>query len=206
MIFVQKSKEKLRKVKSRMKSFELFSDIIKNNNIKSYDNFHKLIECRDNKIKGDLFEWFTLYLYRVHPLLANTNLEIELYDDISDKLKKNLKLPLKDKGIDILAIINKHKIGIQSKTRRDREKIIPYRTVSTFCGMFGTSKLEKGIFVTDTYNVCKEIKDSDKIKVIDGEWLDKNCNEEFFKNIKRLMQDKKPIYKSKKEKIWVKEK
>ena len=46
------------------------------------------------------------------------------------------------------------------KTSRDREKIIPYKTLSTFCGMFGTSKLEKGVFVTDTYNICKEVEAS----------------------------------------------
>ena len=79
--------------------------------------YHK---CNFNKVKGDIFEYVTKYIF-----LNNGYNEVYLYDEIPNNLKEQLGLPNNDRGIDLIARKDKW-IGIQCKWRSKFSKSIKY--------------------------------------------------------------------------------
>ena len=142
-----------------------------------YDFIKKLTK----KEKGDLFEEFTYYLFRLDPRLKNNLENIWMYKDIPNKILKELSLPAKDKGIDLLAKINGDFYAIQCKFRQDPDTIIPWADLSTFFGLsFGLNdKIAGGFFVTNTNDLCEEVIKSTKVEPIYGNFFD-DLSKNFF--------------------------
>lgn len=152
--------------------------------LNSFDDIYSITENQKKKEKGDLFELFTYYLFKHDPRLNNNLQNIWLYKDIPKKIIDKLKLPAVDKGIDLLAKINDKYYAIQCKFRQDPYETITWSSLSTFFGLsFGiTNKIAGGFFVTNTYNLCQEVIDSDKVVPIYGDYYD-SIPKAFFKNI-----------------------
>ena len=116
-----------------------------------------------------------------------------MYKNIPDSILKSLKFPTNDKGIDMLAQIDNEYYAIQSKFRQDPHVCIPWNELSTFFGLsFGLhDKIKGGFFVTNTYDLCDEVKNSEKIRTLSGDFFDNHLPDNFFENICNIMKEKK---------------
>ena len=155
---------------------------------KIFDDIYDITEDMTKKEKGDILEKITYYLFKLAPMLNNKLEEIFMYEDVPNSLLKKLKLPDKDKGIDLIAKINGEYYAIQSKFRQNPNVSISWAELSTFFGLsFGLhDKIKGGFLVTNTYNLCDEIKKSNKVTPIYGDFFDDNLPENFFENMLRL--------------------
>jgi len=153
--------------------------------LKKFSDIYDITEDMKSKEKGDLFELFTLLLFKLDPRLNNKLSNIWLYHDIPINIIHKLELPSKDKGIDLIAVINDEYYAIQCKFRQNPNMIVNWSELSTFFGLsFGINdKIKKGYFVTNTINMCNEVTKSKKVISISGNYFD-NLNESFFENIK----------------------
>jgi len=137
----------------------------KNNWIKYYYNndIMKTInivedEQLTSKGKGDNFEKYCkCYLETFYP-----NHKTYLYSDIPMKIISKYKLPITDKGLDLIMINSENQIyGVQCKYRSDENSCVPYGEVSTFAGML--NHLDYGIYMSNTKYMCQELHDINKV-------------------------------------------
>ena len=70
--------------------------------INNFDQYYHMVENLTTKQKGDSFEIITYYVFKLSPVLNQNLTHIWLYQDIPQKIKDLLKLPSRDKGIDLL--------------------------------------------------------------------------------------------------------
>lgn len=162
--------------------------------INSFSDLYTIAKDLNKKEKGDLFELLTYYLFKLDPKLNNQLQSIWLYADIPTKIINELNLPIKDKGIDLLAKINDEYYPIQCKFRQDANMVITWAELSTFFGLsFGMNqKVNKGFFVTNTYDLCNEVIKSDKVETIYGDYFDE-LPKNFFNNIRNDLNKKEII-------------
>ena len=161
-----------------------------------FDDCYDLLEDSDKKEKGDFFEHFSKYFFQIHPTHKDKYKNIYLYDNIPPDVLTKLKLPKKDKGIDILLETNdNHFIPVQCKFRSNPQTIINWKELSTFFGLsFGmTKKMDYGIFITNCYDVCDEVNNSENVIVISGNLIHE-LNKSFFENMKNIVKNKKIAY------------
>jgi superfamily II DNA or RNA helicase len=147
--------------------------------IKNINEFNDIIELisqqKTTKQKGDIFEEFTKYIFLLHPFYENEFEHVWLYNDIPDIVIEKLNLPAKDEGIDlVLQSKDKKYYAVQCKYRRNIEGIIPWDQLGTFTGMaFGIANgFHKAFLVTNTLDITKNIKKSDRIISIHGSFFD----------------------------------
>jgi hypothetical protein len=159
--------------------------------LESFDDIYDVTKNMDAKEKGDLFEIVTFYLFKLSPLLNCKLQDIWMYKDIPSEIMKTLKLPKRDKGIDILAKIDNEYYAIQSKFRQDTSVCITWDELSTFFGLtFGLhDRIKGGFFATNTYDMCDQVNDSEKVVSIRGEFFDV-LPDNFFKNICDMIENK----------------
>src|SRR5271170_2510559 len=133
-----------------------------------YEFFNSLKDL-SNKDKGDIFEHLSYYVFKEHPLYNNMFKCAYLQQDIPNGLRKELKLPDKDKGIDMLLLDDNDKYySVQCKYRFDKSTIVPWSEVATFPGLTHACGIKTGIYITNCNDVCEEIKDKDCILNIYG--------------------------------------
>jgi len=167
--------------------YKLLHDTL--NNSDNITDFLKSINSFKNKEKGDILEYLSLIILKEHPYFKKKFKEVYLQKDIPNSINKKLKLPDKDKGIDLLAIDDKDvKYSVQCKYRSDTEKIIPWNELSTFPGLTFTCNINNAIFITNCNDVCKELKTSDKILNIYGTFWD------TYKSNNNLLYKKLQVY------------
>ena len=77
-----------------------YNKIIKT--IISFEDFENKITSFDNKEKGNIFELLTKYLLQTDYRFNFK--KVYLYDEIPDKILKELNFPSNDRGIDLLII------------------------------------------------------------------------------------------------------
>ena len=140
----------------------------------TFKDIYKITKKLTAQEKGDYFEKYTLDLFKNDPRLNNQLEHIWLYKDIPKKHLNKLKLPKRDKGIDLLAIINGNYYSIQCKFRQNPEEVIRWNELATFFGLsFGISTgIHRGILVTNTYNLCQEVINSECVDVIYGDFFE----------------------------------
>ena len=101
-----------------------------------------------------------------------------------------------DRGIDILAHIGGKYVAIQCKYLSDRANSTSWGHVATFfglsCGI--TKKINRAIFMTNSYKLCHEVIVSEEVEAKHGELFDK-LTEDFF--YYACVTDAEPIYKIK---------
>jgi superfamily II DNA or RNA helicase len=158
-----------------------------------FEDIYDYTKNLTKKEKGDLFEEFTYYLFKLDPKLNQNLQNIWLYKDVPNKILKELSLPTKDKGIDLLAEINDNYYAIQCKFRQDPCVIVPWAELSTFFGLsFGlNNKIKGGFLVTNTHDLCDEVINSTKVQPIYGDFVD-SIPKNFFEGIRN--QDNKIKY------------
>ncbi len=163
-------------------------------NINTFNDIYQVTKKLSTNEKGDLFEIITFYTFKLCPLLNNNNITNNwLYDDIPLCIKKELNLPEKDKGIDLLIEIENEYYAIQCKFRQDINTCISWTELSTFFGLsFGmNNKIKGGFFVTNTYDLCQEVINSEKVQPIYGDFFFENLPTNFFRNICAIIKNKK---------------
>jgi superfamily II DNA or RNA helicase len=160
-------------------------------NVNTLTDLYDSMENLDKKQKGDLFETITYYLFKLLPVLNNNLINIWLYKDVPTNILKTMKLPEKDKGIDLLLQNKDGYYAIQCKFRSNPNTCVPWGDLSTFFGLsFGmNNKMKGGFLVTNTYDVCDEVIKSDKVQSIHGEFFD-NLPDNFFSNIRLALEEK----------------
>lgn len=163
------------------------------NKINSYSEFENNISLlKTTKEKGDLFEELSFFILKFHPNYQMFTKNVWLYKDIPYELKKELNLPDKDLGIDLIleSVDNKY-FAIQSKYRTDRNNVISWKELATFFGLsFGINNcFEGGFFITNTFEVHNNVHKSIKITPIYNDFFDE-LNIVFFKNIHEFYGEK----------------
>ena len=68
-----------------------------------FNGMYQIAKPMKNKEKGDIFEIFTYHLFIYDPRLNNGLTKIWMYNDIPKNVLAKLKLPSKDKGIDLFS-------------------------------------------------------------------------------------------------------
>ena len=114
----------------------------------------------------------------------NINLtNIWLYLNIPQRIIKEINLPEKDRGIDLLAIIDNKYYAIQCKFRQDPSITIAWKDLSTFYSNVQVhDKIGSGFLVTNTYDLVEE---SYKSKTISNNKL--NVFPVYFPNVMILL-------------------
>ena len=159
--------------------------LLEKNKILCYDDYDNVLSKLSKNEKGIIHEQLSKYYFKLNYEFD----EIYLYDEISDKLKKKLNLPLNDKGIDCILKDNTgYYYAVQVKWKYNK-KIIPFGELATFPALtFGTSV--KGIMFTNCIGVCKELQ-NDKYLIITYTDLAEKCDKLFFDNVLKLGKNKK---------------
>lgn len=168
--------------------------------VTDFEQFCYTIQDLTAKQKGDMFEFITYYAFKLSPILNQKLIDIWMYKDIPQKIKDKLKLPKRDKGIDLLIELSETQgsayYAIQCKFRQDSNAVVAWNELATFFGLsFGLhDKIRGGFFVTNTYDVCDEVENSTKVTVIDGAFFDDNLPDIFFGNILKCKNNQKIEY------------
>lgn len=165
-----------------MKQLECYSKSL--NKLNRFEDIYNVTSKLDKKEKGDLFELFTLYLFKLDPRLSTNLDKIWLYADIPKSILERLDLPSKDKGIDLLAKINSKYYAIQCKFRQDPGVTVPWSSLGNFFGLsFGMNdKIAGGFLVTNTNDLCNEVMRSKKVVSIYSDYFE-NLPKQFFRSI-----------------------
>lgn len=171
----------------------IFCEIITKNNVNNFNDFHKSLVNLTNEEKGLYFEYFCYLFFKLDPITHENYPNFYFYNQIPIRLKKLTNVPSKDMGIDCLAIDKENKIyTIQVKFRSKINTVIPFNELSTFPALtFGskTKNFYKGIFFSNCYDVCDQLKDNKYIHILFGS-LNEKCDELFWKNVKDYIGDK----------------
>ena len=167
-------------------------DHINTNNITNFLEFHESLKLLDTKTKGDYFEYFCMLYFLIEPYHKQNYKNFYLYTEIPIKIRKELNLPDKDKGIDAIVYdINNNIYAIQVKYRKKIINCIAFGDLATFPALtFGTNikKIYKGIFFTACIDVCDELKNDKFINIVNSSF-DK-CDNLFWKNVREYIGDK----------------
>lgn len=160
-----------------------------------FNDIYEYTEDMGKKEKRDLFEIITYFAFKLSPFLNTDIQNIWLYNSIPKDILTKLNLPSKDKGIDLLLEKNNEYYAIQCKFRQSLETVIKWGELSTFYGLtFGVANgIKCGYFVTNTTNMCDEVKASNKVKVINNTFFRHNLPNNFFINIINLIANKSVI-------------
>jgi predicted helicase len=169
-----------------------FLDHINTNHIRNFLRFHESLKLLDKNTKGNYFEYFCLLYFLLEPYHKQNYKNFYLYTEISSKIKKDLNLPDKDKGIDaIVSDIYNNIYAIQVKYRKKINDCIPFGELATFQALtFGTTvkNIHKGIFFTNCIDVCEELKNDKYINIVNTSF-DK-CDDLFWKNVREYIGNK----------------
>ena len=160
-----------------------FISIITQSN-KFIDVCGELNKIKDNKLRGTYFEWFAKLVLQYDPRYSNFVKKCMLLEELPEKLRTHLEIPVNDIGIDL--IIETHSntyFAVQVKYRKNIDCVINWSVLSTFFGLtFGlTNKFEKGIFFTNTCDTTKYIKGKQNIINILNHSLNDISNNTFTK-------------------------
>jgi len=160
-------------------------------NITNYENFEmKLNNMSDNKYKGDCFELFCKYYFKLTGLYEIKN--FFLFSEIPDRIKQIAEnLPNTDKGIDAIIEWTDGKISaVQCKFRSNIDKIIKWEELSTFAGLtFGVvDGFKNGIFFTNCLDVNEQLKNTKYINITRNDLVEK-CDKKFWNDCRNYIKD-----------------
>ena len=132
----------------------------------SWENFVRHLSKKSEKEKGDLFENLVHAYLQLDPEYATKLRKVWLLNDVPSALRKKLKLPNDDQGIDLIAETNTGEYwAIQCKYREDTARPLPWREISTFTGLaFGVCKnISFGLVCTTTERITRVLTHQDRI-------------------------------------------
>jgi len=173
-----------------------FLDHINDSQVEQFNDFERMMGRLTPGDKGIYFEYFCSLYFELDPITRSNFKKFYLYTDIPQRMKDDIRLPDIDKGIDCIVIDNDDNIyAIQVKYRTDKNIIIPFGELATFPALtYGTMvKVKGGIFLTNCYDVCDELKNDKYTHILYNSLVEK-CNRLFWQNVREYIGDK-PITK-----------
>jgi len=164
------------------------------NQINTYDEFEtKLKQINNNKIKGDYFELFCKYYFKLLEVNRIQYTDYKMLNELTEIEKNELNLPLTDKGIDGILYDNNKIYAIQVKFTSNNNKILNFGKLATFPALtFGcNTNFNKAILFTNSVDMCDELKNDNRYILINNF---KKCNTQFWSNIRNSLNTKELIY------------
>lgn len=164
------------------------------NNITQIEELlEQISRIKDNTVKGTMFEWLGYYILKVHPLYINEFDAVYMYKDIPTKIKNKLKLPDKDKGIDLLCVKGNDYTLVQCKYRTNKSTNVTWDEIGTFLASFKTHGVVNGIYISNCFDVCKELllpENKKSIKLIINSFFE-SVTPEIITSIKQYIDTNK---------------
>jgi superfamily II DNA or RNA helicase len=158
----------------------------------SWDAFRRALAKKSEKEKGDLFEHLVRAYLQLDPEYATKLRKVWLLDEVPSALRKKLKLPGNDQGIDLIAETSTGEFwAIQCKYRENTARPIPWREISTFTGLaFGVCRhISFGLVCSTTERITHVLKHQDRIGFCALDvW--QSLDEEFFARLRKLLGHK----------------
>ena len=169
---------------------------------KTFAEFKKNLAHLSTKEKGDAFELLTKLFLMIEPKYSTTLESVYLYSEIPSSVQQKLNLPLKDHGIDLLAVTHNGEYwSIQCKYREDENIVISHEELSTFGNLSFVICKEAfvfGLVCTTTSRYSKLYEYQNKIGFCTSEiW--NHLDEHFFQKAHSLLTQSKIIVKDLKE-------
>ncbi len=167
-----------RKIIQNSKSFKDLDRILK-----------RLIKIKKTKLAGSIFEHLTKLYLEVSPEYKTKLSKVYLLNEVPTKLKKSLKLPSNDEGIDLIAeTYDKEYWAIQCKYRSNNSDTLKVKgDLATFNNLAFTvcKNISHGIVCATVNRPPKKTKLLSVGYVLLNEWLKLDRNDgELFKQIK----------------------
>jgi len=135
--------------------------------LRSFEELEKRIaKIPENKGKGDAFEQLVKAFLLLDPEYATKISEVWIHHEVPSAVRKKLRLPDSDQGIDLIARTKGGEFwAIQCKYRADSTRPIPWREISTFTGLaFGVCKgISFGLVCSTTERITHVLKQQDNI-------------------------------------------
>lgn len=128
--------------------------------------FTQRLERLPEKEKGDVFEHLVRAFLQLDPEYATKLRKVWLLHEVPSALRKKLRLPAEDQGIDLVAETNTGEFwAIQCKYRGDTARPLPWREISTFTGLaFGVCRhISFGLVCSTTERITRVLKEQDRI-------------------------------------------
>jgi predicted helicase len=158
----------------------------------SWDAFSRALAKKSEKVKGDLFEHLVRAYLLLDPEYATKLRKVWLLDEVPSALRKKLKLPDDDQGIDLITETNAGEYwAIQCKYREDTARPLPWREISTFTGLaFGVCKnISFGLVCSTTERITHVLTHQDRIGFCSLDvW--QGLDKEFFDRLRKLLGHK----------------
>jgi predicted helicase len=132
----------------------------------SWEDFVGRLSRLSEKDKGDVFEHLVRAYLLLDPEYATKLGSVWLLKDVPSALRKKLRLPADDQGIDLIAETNTGEYwAIQCKYREDTVRSVPWREISTFTGLaFGVCRhISFGLVCSTTERITRVLKEQDRI-------------------------------------------
>ena len=168
-------------------------------NCRTWDELQRSWLGFGSKEKGDLFEELVKYYLLLAPEFVCKFKSVWLLKEVPSKVLKDLKLPLTDKGIDLLAETKEGDYwAVQCKYRDNSLEQITWREISTFMGLYlGRKQITFGLIASTTEKITKVLKDHEKLGFLAYDvW--QSLNEEFFLRLKNKLHKKRELLKPRK--------
>ena len=133
---------------------------------RGWEDFKGRFEGLEKKQKGDLFEELVKAYLQLDPEYATKLKSVWLLREVPEAIRKKLKLPDEDQGIDLIAETKAGEFwAVQCKYREESDQSLTWREVSTFAGLaFGVCKgISFGLLCSTTERVTHVLKKQDNI-------------------------------------------
>jgi predicted helicase len=158
----------------------------------SWEDFARQLSRMSEKEKGDLFEQLVRAYLLLDPEYATKLRKVWLLNEVPSSLRKKLRLPPDDQGIDLIAETNTGEFwAIQCKYREDTSRPLAWREISTFTGLaFGVCQnISFGLVCSTTERFTRVLKDQDRIGFCSLDvW--QSLDQEFFKRLRQFLGHK----------------
>lgn len=158
----------------------------------SWEDFVRQLKKKSDKEKGDIFEHLVRAYLQLDPEYATKLRKVWLLNDVPSALRKKLKLPDDDQGVDLIAETNTGEYwAIQCKYREDTARPLPWREISTFTGLaFGVCKdISFGLVCSTTERITHVLTHQDRIGFCSLDvW--QGLDKEFFDRLRKLLGHK----------------
>jgi superfamily II DNA or RNA helicase len=155
----------------------------------SWEDFVGCLSRLSEKEKGDVFENLVHAYLLLDPEYATKLRKVWLLKEVPTALRKKLRLPADDQGIDLIAETNTGEYwAIQCKYREDTVRPVPWREISTFTGLaFGVCRhISFGLVCSTTERITRVLKEQDRIGFCALDvW--QGLDGEFFSRLRRFL-------------------
>ena len=160
-----------------------------------WDGFCRRADALSNKAKGDAFELLVKLYLQIDPQYRTKLRSVWLYDETPAKVRKHLRLPARDMGIDLVAETNDREYwAIQAKYRTAARRRLAFRELSTFAALTYTTcrNFDYALVCTTTDRISRQLEElPDRIGVRSSEvWLE--LPPDFFRQVRARLAEKTP--------------